>query len=233
MSALAQICDYCRRGNPDTASSCAHCGAPLSDKGFGHSLTVAGEAVAGAAVVAGRVEKAAAKTGGVVADTVKALEGPFQQWRAAIVGIVAIAVVAVVILHLWSPGLPPIGGIGPVEALPDGLRSAAVCRHGGSAAEGDQCVIPSTDSLLAGGIGSGRDLPVAVRVDSANRLSEDLRQWRSAGPAVVADGAVFLAISPAWEVWYADARSGSRIETGSFASSSGARTFLRRSGLLR
>ncbi|MFE3081457.1 hypothetical protein ACFXO9_31015 [Nocardia tengchongensis] len=158
-----------------------------------------------------------------------------KQWRTVFMGVMVLGVLAVLLVCVWSPKLPSLQGSIPVggTTLPGALGPAATCRHTGAGGDGDQCVIAGGDALLSGGISGGRDLTFVDQVVSAGRASDELRRWRSDGSTVVADGAVFVAISPSWAIRYADIGSGVRIETGSFVSSSAARTFLLRSGLLR
>ncbi|MFF2554682.1 hypothetical protein ACFVUS_27025 [Nocardia sp. NPDC058058] len=156
---------------------------------------------------------------------------PVQQWRAALVAVVALAAVVICLMRFWGPDLHPAGWTTAVQTLPQTLSSAATCHESGQG--GELCVIAAGDPLLAAGIGGGHELAFAVRVVGADQLSNDVRQWRSARPTVVADGAAFIAISLTWNIWYADTQSGLRLETGSLPSAAAARGFLLRSGLLR
>lgn len=132
---------------------------------------------------------------------------------------------------LAGPGGPVAAG-DPVSALPGPLQSASCRPH----AETDgvrSCVLDVGSPLLMGDITDGRPLAFQVQTAPSGVLAQAVAQWRSAGSSVVADGDVFAAISASSAVWFADTRSGLRIDTGAFADSAGARTFLVRSGLLQ
>lgn len=194
------------------------------EKAVGTAATAAGPIAATAAALAPSVVKA----GKAFTDS------PAAQWRAALAALAALVVVVVLIVRSCSPGLPTIGYTTPVEALPEVLRSAINCDSLPSVnTDGGKCVIGANNPILAGGVGGGKDLNVTIEVLSADRLSEAVRRWRGAAPTTLSDGPVFAAIGPASTVWYADTRSGLRVETGSMAGAAAARAFLVRSGLLR
>ncbi|MFE4459149.1 hypothetical protein ACFROC_17480 [Nocardia tengchongensis] len=183
----------------------------------------------------GPIAAAAAALAPSVAKAGKAFtDSSGAQWRAVIAALASMVVLAYLVVRSCAPGLAPIGYTTPVEALPEVLRSAARCESLPSLdGAGGKCVIGAGDPILAGGLGGGKDLTVTIGLLSADRLSEEVRRWRGAGGSVVSDGAVFAAIGPASSVWYADTRSGLRVETGSLAGAAAARAFLVRSGLLR
>ncbi|MFE2961036.1 hypothetical protein [Nocardia tengchongensis] len=193
------------------------------------------KSVNAAATAAGPIAAAAAALAPSVLKAGKAFtDSPTAQWRAVLAALASLVVIVVLIVRSCSPGLPTIGYTTPVEALPEVLRSAIRCGSSPSlGTDGGTCVIGASNPILAGGVGGGKDLTVAVEVLPADRLSEALRRWRGASPTVLTDGTVFAAIGPASVVWYADTRSGLRVETGSMAGASAAHAFLIRSGLLR
>ena len=152
------------------------------------------------------------------------------QWPAVFGAIAAMVGVLVLVVRSCSPGLPPIGATTGVETLPPPIRSAASCHQVGAV---QQCVIAAADPLLYGGIVGGSDLPLSVQIEAPDKLADQVSRWRAAGPVVVADGSAFVAIGPSATVWFADTRNGMCLETGTFTNSSGARTFVLRSGLMR
>ncbi|WP_063042676.1 hypothetical protein [Nocardia grenadensis] len=169
---------------------------------------------------------------------------PKWQWRAA--GGVAVAVLLVLAFlmvkscTLTGPPLTGPPGFGPngpiaatdaVSALPAPLQSAS-CRPHEETDGVQSCVLDSGSPLLMGEITGGRQLAFQVQAAAPAALAQAVTQWRSAGGTVVSDGEVFAAISASAAIWYADTRSGLRVDTGAFTDSAGARTFLMRSGLL-
>ncbi|MET9489877.1 hypothetical protein [Nocardia sp. NPDC006630] len=218
MTAPALLCQYCLHRNSGADSLCAHCGAPLREVGAALLGTAAAATAVGVApplsAVAPLVERAVSAVG---------------QWWVTLVGIAALLAAVVTVAVCCSPGLPPIGQPTVRETLPGSLRAAATC--GGASQAVVQCVIPAGNGLLFGGIVGGRDLTFSVQVEDPARLSDDVRRWRAAGPAVIADGTLFVAIGPEAAVWYADTRTGVRMETATFVNRVAAQTFLIRSGL--
>ncbi|GAB2559125.1 hypothetical protein [Nocardia heshunensis] len=192
-----------------------------------------GDVLAGAEKTALAVGKAVATMGkAAVTGTEHAARPLLARFSTALGGLIVLAVLAFVVLR-WLPGLPGLPSLGtadPVDALPAPLRAAVSC-PGGASINADQCVIPARATLLAGGLSGGRDLTLSVRVLAQDALGDDIRRWRAAGPSIRSDGAVFAAIGPRSVVWYADARSGLRIETAAFTDQPSARTFLQRAGL--
>ncbi|MQY23857.1 hypothetical protein NRB20_69900 [Nocardia sp. RB20] len=199
------------------------------------------EAAKGATVA----EHALADTARVATDTMQSVKGaatvannvqrlfdtmlPKLSWQAVAVILAAMGLGAFLLIRSCSGGLPSMPGTNPVDALPQVVRSAASCPAAGVG----NCVITGTDSLLSGGLTGGRDLPLSVQVDSVDQVSDVVRRWHAAGATVLADGAVFVGVGPSNTVWYADTRTGLRIETGTFASRMAAQTFLVRAGLIR
>lgn len=172
---------------------------------------------------------------------------PKWQWRAAAgVAVAALLVLAFLMVRscaLTPPALTgPAGLAGPaagpavaadaLSALPGPLRAAS-CRPHEETEGVHSCVLAADSPLLMGGITGGRGLAFQVQAADPGPLAQAIAQWRSAGGDVVVDGKVFAAISASAALWYADTTSGLRVDTGAFASSSGARTFLARSGLLQ
>ncbi|WP_227983719.1 hypothetical protein [Nocardia spumae] len=251
------ICQYCSHRNGSDETRCGHCGAPLplgpephvQSGGAGHPLLAdtahaaleAGRLVTGAAGAAEKIGAEVAKAGEgvkkVAGDAEKgaaAIALPEVTWKIAIAGIAALLVVAVMVIHSCGVSAPPmIGQLTPVEALPDLVRAASSCRHVDSGAAVDNCVIPADHPLLSGGITGGRQLTFTVRDDPPQNLAAVVDGWRAAGGTVIADGTVFIAVGPSATVWYADTRSGLRIETATFTNRAAAQTFLYRSGLIR
>lgn len=179
------------------------------------------------------------------AETVVRKHHPKWQWRAA--GGIAVAVLLVLtFLMVKSCTLtgPPLtgpsgfGGSGPVvatdavSALPGPLHTAS-CRPHDETDGVQSCVLDAGSPLLMGEITGGRPLAFQVQTATPGALTQAIAQWRSAGSSVVSDGEVFAAISASAAIWYADTRSGLRVDTGAFTDSAGARTFLMRSGLLQ
>ncbi|WP_330179424.1 hypothetical protein OHB26_23495 [Nocardia sp. NBC_01503] len=225
MSVLESICEYCSHRSPGDAASCIQCGAPLAKLMSGDPLALIGPVIASA-------DKLIGPTGSTVEGAVKAVFGGvgprLPQWIGALVGVVAMAAAVFFLVNSCGPELSS-GWNAPARTLPQTLLAASTCTGAG---ESQQCVVAAGNPLLAAGIGGGRELAYAARVVSPDQLANDVRQWRSAGATVVADGTTFIAISPSWNIWYADTQSGLRLETGSLPNAAAARAFLMRSGLL-
>ena len=206
-----------------------------------HTAVEAGRLIARTAGAAEKVGAEVAKAGEsatkAAAEAEKgaaAIALPEVSWKVAIAAIAALLVVAVVVIRSCAVNAPPmIGQLTPVEALPDLVRAASSCRHVDSGPAVDNCVITADHPLLSGGITDGRQLTFTVRADPPQNLTAVVNGWRVAGGTVIADGTVFVAIGPSATVWYADTRTGLRIETATFANRAGAQTFLFRSGLVR
>ncbi|WP_280463019.1 hypothetical protein [Nocardia carnea] len=178
------------------------------------------------------------------AEAVVAAHHPKWQWRVA--GGVAVAVLLVLAFlmvkscALTAPPLtapPGLGGVSapggdPSAVLPGPLREAA-CRPHDETDGVQSCVLAAGSPLLAGDITGGRALSFQVHSAQPAVLAQAIAQWRTASSEVVADGEVFAAISASSAVWYADTSTGLRLDTGAFAGSAAARTFLSRSGLLQ
>lgn len=234
-----QVCEYCSHRNSGVESLCSHCGAPL--RAVGEVLDEVGKAAAGVAPVVAGVEKLASGLGKAAEGTEKSAGDataeknkvfPVRQWQAALVGIVALVVFAVLVIRSCSVDAPAIGDLTPVDTLPELMQAVATC-HPAPNGRGDECVVAEDDPLLSGGITNGRALTFTVRTDPPDRTGDTIGRWRASGAVVVADGTVFVAISPSVAVWYADRHSGLHVETSSFANRAGAQTFLFRSGLVR
>ncbi|MGW1742639.1 hypothetical protein ACWCPQ_27970 [Nocardia sp. NPDC001965] len=177
------------------------------------------------------------------AETVVQKHHPKWQWRAA--GGIAVAVLLVLAFlmvkscTLTGPPLTgpsgfgggPVAATDAVAALPGPLQTAS-CRPHDETDGVQSCVLDAGSPLLMGEITDGRSLAFQVQTAAPAALTQAIAQWRAAGGSVVSDGDVFAAISASGAVWYADTQSGLRVDTGAFADSSGARTFLVRSGLL-
>ncbi|WP_459549699.1 zinc ribbon domain-containing protein [Nocardia sp. X0981] len=172
---------------------------------------------------------------------------PKWQWRAAAGVAVAVLLVLAFLMVRSCALTPPVltgphGLAGPaagpavatdaLSALPGPLRAAS-CRPHEETEGVHSCVLAADSPLLMGGITGGRGLAFQVQTADPGPLAQAIAQWRSAGGDVVADGKVFAAVSASSAVWFADTTSGLRVDTGAFASASGARTFLVRSGLLQ
>ncbi|PWV66969.1 hypothetical protein DFR69_12234 [Nocardia neocaledoniensis] len=119
------------------------------------------------------------------------------------------------------------------SALPEPLRSAAVCRPLTDATPIQKCTIEADHALLFGGLAGGRALTFyADRADST-RGADTVQRWRRSGGTVLRDGPrEFLAIGASGDVLYRNTTSGLQIETGTFANHRAAKTFLARSGLV-
>lgn len=219
----AAVCDYCLHRSSGGESRCPHCGAPLR------------ELAAAAAAVERVVADATTPTPGVAAEAPKSgatdLLALWVQWRVALAGLAALLAVVFTVIRCCSPDLPAIGQPTAHETLPESLRAASNCGAAASQGASVQCVIPAGDTLLFGSITGGRDLSFSMQTEDSTRLAEDIRRWRAAGPSVISDGSVFVAIGPSAAVWFADTRTGVRVETGAFTSRAGAQAFLIRSGL--
>ena len=133
------------------------------------------------------------------------------------------------ILRSCSTPLATMTETGVEQALPAQLRAAVSCQRVDSTVE--NCVVSAADPLLAGGIAGGKDLPLSVAVDPPARRADTVRNWRTAGGTVVADGVVFIAISPTATLRYANTLVGLRVETGAFNGRAAAQTFMARAGL--
>ncbi|MFI6361142.1 hypothetical protein ACIBG0_00185 [Nocardia sp. NPDC050630] len=236
MSVAELVCQYCSHRNAGNPAQCGHCGAPLPAVHRLSSLTRHPEQVE--RVVAG-AERAAAATESVVAGAENAVAGaeklaaqqyPRWQWGAAIAAVVATVVgLGFTVVRSCSTPLASMPDMGIEQALPGQLRAAATCQRVDSTTE--NCVVPAADPLLAGGITGGKDLTLSVALDPPQRRADTVRNWRTAGGTVLADGVVFIAISPTATLRYANTLVGLRVETGSFNGRAAAQTFMARAGL--
>ncbi|MFD0364567.1 hypothetical protein ACFQZZ_24260 [Nocardia sp. GCM10030253] len=222
------ICQYCSHRNIGGAiSRCTHCGAPL--RAAVHKASAAVESTA----------HVVEKTAGAAETAVKVVAGfPRWQWRALGVLIAVVVGLGVVVARSCSVSSLPSFSVVPeqtaVSALPEALRSGASCAQLSATEMGQKCVIGASHPLLAGGIAGGKELTFSTQVSLPASLSDTIRRWRAAGgTTVLADGPVFTAIGPSATVWYADTRSGLRLETGTFTGKAAAQTFLTRAGLVR
>lgn len=248
MTTPSLICQYCSHHNNGADPRCGHCGAPLpapAAPGPGpHSiLGDTAKAVAGTAKMAvGAEHIVAAAAGPAVAEAEKGFVAELRtlvehrlgqtSWRVALVGIVLLIVLGALIIRSCGSAVPTLGQLDPTDALPALLRSAATCQQSGGAQPGDDCVVQASNPLLLGNITGGAPLKFSVQIQQTGQISQTVAAWRAAGPVVLADGSVFVAIGPSYAAWYADTRTGLRIETGGFTDRAAARNFLARAGLI-
>lgn len=241
-------CRYC--GHPVDGALCVHCGAPapLPDRTAGPAVGSPDPPVRHDEPGHGRVPDPRTVAGSVLgavrsrlvpeAEQLVRTPHPAWQWRVA-GGVLVIALILLAVLMIRSCSLPgPPGGFanpglveGPGPALPGPLASAA-CEPRDPATGIERCVVSAGDPLLSGGITGGRELLLRVQIVAPAELTRTVGQWRAAGGDVVSDGPVFVSISAASAVLYADTGSGLRIDTGAFVDEAAAQTFLSRSGLL-
>ncbi|MEV4128509.1 hypothetical protein [Nocardia sp. NPDC049707] len=236
MSVVELVCQYCSHRNSGNPAQCGHCGAPLP--AVHRPSGPAGHAGPAERVVAG-VERAASATESVVAGAEHAVAGveklvagqyPRWQWVASIAGIaIMVLVLGVTVVRSCSTSLTSMPDRGGEQALPGQLRAAVSCQRVDSTTE--NCVIPAADPLLSGGITGGKDLTLSVALDSPERRADAVRNWRTAGGTILADGVVFVAISPTATLRYANTLVGLRFETGAFTGRAAAQTFMARAGL--
>ncbi|MFD8249242.1 hypothetical protein [Nocardia sp. NPDC059691] len=230
MSTLPElVCQYCGHRNTGADARCTHCGAPL------RSAVDTVKSVA--EHLPGQVAEVAEKVGG---EAKRFVDKAYPRWQWQAVGVLALLMVVAVVWGLWScsPSLPSIAqgsaqGSAPVRAIPDLLRTAASCQPLDSGGQREKCVVAATDPMLFGNIAGGRDLTFYAELLPQDRLADSISRWRGAGGTALVDGPVYAAIGPSATVWYADTRTGLRLETGNFAGRTGAQTFLSRAGLLR
>ncbi|MFX0579070.1 hypothetical protein [Nocardia nepalensis] len=229
MSVAELVCQYCAHRNIGNPAQCGHCGAPLS---AGHRLSgVAEHAMQAEQVVAG-VARAAATTERAVADAEKVVAEQYPRWQwAAALGAIVTTVLGLgfAVLRSCAPPLASMPDMEIDQALPGQLRAAASCQRVDSTTE--NCVIRADNPMLAGGLTGGRELTLSVALDPPDRRAETVRAWRGAGGTVLADGVVFVAISPSATLRYANTLVGLRVETGAFIGRAAAQTFMSRAGL--
>ncbi|WP_063053650.1 hypothetical protein [Nocardia arthritidis] len=226
MSTLPElVCQYCSHRNTGADSRCAHCGAPLRT------------AVDTARTVAEKLPTQVAEVAEKVGSEAKSLvHKAYPRWQWYTVGAIALVMVvaAVLAVRSCSLALPSnLQGTAPVRAMPDLLRTAATCQPLDSGGQREKCVIAATDPMLFGGIAGGRDMTFYAELVAQDRLADSISRWRGAGGSALVDGSVYAAIGPSATVWYADTRTGLRLETGTFAGRAGAQTFMSRAGLVR
>lgn len=226
MSAPSElICQYCSHRNTGADARCTHCGAPLrravdAVKSVGEQLP-------------SQVAEVAEKVGG---EARRFVDKAYPRWQWQAVGVLALLMIVAVVwgLRSCSPSLPSLTqGSAPARAMPDLLRTAATCQPLDSGGQREKCVVAATDPMLFGNIAGGRDLTFYAELLPQDRLAESISRWRGAGATAIVDGPVYVAIGPSATVWYADTRTGLRLETGNFAGRTGAQTFLSRAGLVR
>ncbi|MDE1673369.1 MULTISPECIES: hypothetical protein [Nocardia] len=226
MSTLPElVCQYCSHRNTGADSRCSHCGAPLR--------AAADKAKSAVEKVPAQVAEAAEKVG---AGTKRFVDKtyPRWQWQALGVGLLVLIVAAVFGVRSCSLSLPSISGATtPVQAMPDTLRSAATCQRLDAGGQGEKCVVAAGHPMLFGGIAGGRDMIFYVELAQQDRLADSISRWRGSGGVALVDGPVYAAIGPSATVWYADTRTGLRLETGTFAGRAAAQTFMSRAGLVR
>ncbi|MGW4328272.1 hypothetical protein ACWEKR_20490 [Nocardia sp. NPDC004573] len=226
MSTLPElVCQYCSHRNTGADARCAHCGAPL------HAAVDKVKSVA--EKLPAQVAEVAEKAGG---EAKRLVHKAYPRWQWQAVGVLGLLMVLAAVwgVRSCSLSLPStVQGTAPVRAMPDLLRTSAICQPLDSGGQREKCVITATDPMLFGNIAGGRDLTLYVEVLPQDRLADSISRWRGAGGAALVDGPVYAAIGPSATVWYADTRTGLRLETGTFAGRTGAQTFMSRAGLVR
>jgi hypothetical protein len=221
------LCDYCRRALPTDAVECDHCGAKPPRRG---PLSAAGLPDLARNLLADvsrdQLEHEADRLWPALAA--KVLEKPLH-WAAGAVGVLLTSILSLAAgCHVLLPH--PAAGSDPVALLPMSLRIAASCSVYDTGRHTERCVIPAGSPLLMG-IDGGGDVSFYVESAAREQLSTAISQWRAGGGTVIADNAVFLAISPAHNVLYANTRSGLRVDTDTFADSQSAQAFVDRTRL--
>jgi DNA-directed RNA polymerase subunit RPC12/RpoP len=219
------VCQYCSHRNTGADSRCAHCGAPL--RATVDTVKSVGEKLP--AQVAEVVEKVGGEAKSIV-------DKAYPRWQWQAVGVVLLLMVVAAVLAVRSCSLPlpsNIGGTAPVRAMPGSLRTAASCQPLDDGGQREKCVISATDPMLFGGIAGGREMTFYAELLPQDRLADSVSRWRGAGGSALVDGPVYAAIGPSATVWYADTRTGLRLETSNFTSRTAAQTFLSRAGLVR
>ncbi|MFE9327740.1 hypothetical protein ACIHDR_40140 [Nocardia sp. NPDC052278] len=240
MSVAELVCQYCSHRNSGNPAQCGHCGAPLPAvqrlsslagqtervvAGAERAVAATGSAVAGAEHMVAGAEHAV--TG---AEELAAKQYPRWQWGAAIAGVVTTVLgLGFAVFSSCSTPLTALPDTGVDQALPSQLRAAASCQRVDSTSE--NCVIRANDPMLTGGITGGKDLTLTVALDPPERRADTVRNWRTAGGTVLADGVVFVAIGPSATLRYANTLVGLRVETGAFIGRAAAQTFMARAGL--
>ncbi|NUS42650.1 MAG: hypothetical protein HOQ24_02990 [Mycobacteriaceae bacterium] len=221
---IARICKYCTHHNGPADNRCFHCGAPLAaavEHGMNKLETVEKAALAAAPVVVPAVAVAGIP---LIKDIFKNI----PQWI-AILGLVALVVIAGIFVVKFSSTGPPAQDTATASTqLPDQLRRAASCQR---QADGDRCVIAAGDPLLGGDLYASQDMSFTVQQTTVEGLNDAIKRWRRGADEVVEDDSVFAAVGSEGTVWYANTRTGVRLETTAFATPRAARTFLSRSGL--
>lgn len=213
---MESTCRFCRHLIAHAATACEHCGAP-------RTLTTPP-----AIEPTGPIERTAAR--GLIAR----LLGPVHhRWRHVI--LVATALIGLAVYGLWSlAGCQPLPIIpadaSAISVLPRPLRQAATCRA--VAPDVDRCVVPPSDALLDGSLTGGEPLTFDVRVVAPAPLADTLRRWRASGTVMLDGEGTFAGLGPTTTIWYADARTGLRIDTSRFLNREAAWKFLGRAGLL-
>lgn len=245
---VALICQYCSHRDSGGHATCPNCGAPLSAPATPAQAAVQPPASADPSARA-LIGSTLRKVGEIVRDDAAAVRKdaaavehavhtphPRWQWQAAGGAIVVLLVLGFLLVRSCSVSISPPAGVpfgSAVTVLPAPLRAAATCQPmAESATPVERCVIGAKHPMLAGAITSGRDLVFHARLVPRPRLNETVGQWRSAGATVIADGAVFAAVSASAAVQYANPSTGLLLDSGTFAGTTGAREFLERAGLL-
>ncbi len=177
-----------------------------------------------------KLAPAALMGAGILSRYVPSILGKMGQWKAILAVLGVLVVLAFTVFRSCSFSLPSIKTT-PVQALPSVLRVASSCQKYDPSGV-YQCVVEPDSAVLLGGITDGQALTYYVQVDPPDRLTATIDRWRSAGGLVLADTTAFLEIGPSQTVWYANTKTGFHLETGTFASQAGARTFLLRTGLM-
>ncbi|MBL1079786.1 hypothetical protein JK358_35830 [Nocardia sp. 2] len=218
---MESICRFCRHVIGHAATACEHCGAPLTQHTTSHEPDPPTAPTPSTATTVG--------SGLLALLTARAR----PRWRAVVVTILTAAALGWVALRslagcelmFTTPGVSPI-----VAALPKQLRSAATCTPVDAGVQ--RCVLTPEDALLEGDLTGGKPLTFDARLVAPAPLADTLARWRVNG-AVRLDGeGTFVATGPTTSVWYAQSRSGLRIDTSPFVSADAGWTFLGRAGLL-
>lgn len=224
-------CLYCAHRNAGSELKCANCGAPLEEaRAERHSSPPAAQETKTADHV---VESAVAEATSLERK-LAARSYPREQWVAALVGIVAVALTGFLIATSCSGGggtKPIAENVSSVGSLPGSLRQAAVCTPYDTAEHSEKCVVRSDNALLWGDIAGGRDLTFYVAVANRDRLAQIIGTWRAGGGTILSDSPIFTEIGLSSNVMFADTRTGFHLDTGTFTDTRSAQLFLSRAGL--
>jgi hypothetical protein len=222
---LGLVCAYCAHKLVEGAAHCLHCGAPAHAAEAGHEQPPAKPP-------AEQKQTESPKSSAPESESEESEDESENSWLSWLaIGLIAVVVVVAVVVvgrHIMA-GPPP--ATDPVAALPDQLRSAATCTAQEPARS--ECVVVAADPLLREGLTGGRDLAFTATLVRREQLAAIVAQWRRQGGRIIVAGTVFVDVSPAAGVRYANSATGLRIETVTFTSEMSARTFVMRAGLAR